>query len=128
MIDEFYINGIHWNVQWTNPSNPILVDRTNVLTCAVTDPETMTIYLSDRLKGEFLNHVLIHELGHCVMFSYGLVNEIHRMCKKRFWIEMEEFCANLLADYGRQIFGIAYSVLGEQAIHVVPYHIEKHEA
>ena len=51
MIDEFYINGIHWNVQWTNPSNPILVDRTNVLTCAVTDPETMTIYLSDRLKG-----------------------------------------------------------------------------
>ena len=106
MIDEFYINGIHWNVQWTNPSNPILVDRTNVLTCAVTDPETMTIYLSDRLKGEFLN-------------------QIHRMCKKRFWIEMEEFCANLLADYGRQIFGIAYSVLGEQAIHVVPYHMEK---
>ena len=53
------------------------------------------------------------------------MNEIHRMCKKRFWIEMEEFCANLLADYGRQIFGIAYSVLGEQAIHVVPYHMEK---
>lgn len=69
--------------------------------------------------------MLIHVLGHCVMFSYGLVNEIHRMCKKRSWIEMEEFCANLLADYGRQIFGIAYSVLGEQAIHVVPYHMEK---
>ena len=53
MIDEFYMNGLHWNVRWTNPLNPILVDRTNAFTCAVTDPETVTIYLSDQLKGKF---------------------------------------------------------------------------
>ena len=125
MIDKFYISGDLWHVRFTNPNNPILVDRRNVLTIGVTDPETMTIYLSNRLKGELLNRVLIHELGHCVMFSYNLVSEIHRMCKKKYWFEMEEFCANLLADYGRQVFGIAYSVLGDEAIKVVPYHLER---
>ena len=125
MIDEFYMNGLHWNVRWTYPTNPILVDRTNAITCAVTDPDTMTIYLSNQLSGSFLNRVLIHELGHCVMYSYNLVNEIHRMCKKRYWIEMEEFCANLLADYGNQIYGLAYSILGNEAIHIVPYELER---
>lgn len=125
MIDEFYMNGLHWNVRWTNPLNPILVDRTNAFTCAVTDPETMTIYLSDQLKGKFLNRVLIHELGHCVMYSYNLVSEIHKMCKRRYWIEMEEFCANILADYGNQVFGIAYSILGNNAMHIIPYELER---
>ena len=125
MIDEFYMNGLHCNVRWTNPTNPILVDRTGSLTVAVTDPDTMTIYLSNQLSGSFLNRVLIHELGHCVMYSYGLVNEIHRMCKKRYWIEMEEFCANLLADYGNQVFGLAYAILGNKAIHIIPYEMER---
>ena len=125
MIDEFYMNGLRWNVRWTKSTDPILVDRTGSLTVAVTDPDSMTIYLSNQLSGSFLNRVLIHELGHCVMYSYGLVNEIHRMCKKRYWIEMEEFCANLLADYGNQVFGLAYAILGNKAIHIVPYEMER---
>lgn len=125
MIDEFYMNGLHWNVRWTKSTDPILVDRTGSLTVAVTDPDTMTIYLSNQLSGSFLNRVLIHELSHCVMYSYGLVNEIHRMCKKRYWIEMEEFCANLLADYGNQVFGLAYAILGNKAIHIIPYEMER---
>ena len=125
MIDEFYMNGLDCNVRWTKSTDPILVDRTGSLTVAVTDPDTMTIYLSNQLSGSFLNRVIIHELGHCVMYSYGLVNEIHRMCKKRYWIEMEEFCANLLADYGNQVFGLAYSILGNRAIHIVPYEMER---
>ena len=125
MIDEFYMNGLHWNVRWTKSTDPILVDRTGSLTVAVTDPDSMTIYLSNQLSGSFLNRVLIHELGHCVMYSYGLVNEIHRMCKKRYWIEMEEFCANLLADYGNQVFGLAYAILGNKAIHIIPYEMER---
>lgn len=125
MIDEFYMNGLHWNVRWTKSTDPILLDRTGSLTVAVTDPDTMTIYLSNQLSESFLNRVLIHELGHCVMYSYGLVNEIHRMCKKRYWIEMEEFCANLLADYGNQVFGLAYAILGNKAIHIVPCEMER---
>ena len=125
MIDEFYMNGLHWNVRWTNPTDPILIDRTLTKTVAVTDPDTMTIYLSNKLRGEFLNRVLIHELSHCVMYSYRLIDSIHRMCKRKYWIDMEEFCANLLANYGNQVFGLTYSILGDEAIHIVPYELER---
>lgn len=125
MLREFVMNGDLWKVRFTSPQNPVLVDRTHTLTVAVTDPETMTIYLADNLYGGFLQKVLIHELSHAVMYSYDLVSEIHRMCKKKYWIPMEEFCANLIANYGSEVFGIAYSVLGNQAIHIVPYHLER---
>ena len=69
MIDSFYISGDLWHVRFINPNNPILVDRRNVLTIGVTDPETMTIYLSNKLRGQLLNRVLIHELGHATLYS-----------------------------------------------------------
>lgn len=125
MLSKFVMNGDLWHVRFTDPKNPILIDRTNVLTVAVTDPKTMTIYISDILRGSFLQRVLIHELSHAVMYSYNLVSEIHRMCRKKYWVPMEEFCANLLSDYGSEVYGIAYSVLGSEAIHIVPYHLER---
>ena len=125
MIDEFYMNGLRWRVRFTYPTDPVLVDRTGNLTIGVTDSATMTIYLSNKLRGEFLNRVLIHELSHCVMYSYRLIDSIHRMCKRKYWIDMEEFCANLLANYGNQVFGLTYSILGDEAIHIVPYELER---
>lgn len=125
MIDNFYISGDLWHVRFTNPNNPILVDRRNVLTIGVTDPETMTIYLSNKLRGQLLNRVLIHELGHATLYSTGLLEELHRMVYPEYWIEAEEGVCNFLADYGHQIWGIAYSVLGNKAIQIVPYHMEK---
>ena len=125
MIDEFYMNGLLWSIRFVNPNSDILIDRTLSKTVAVTDPDTMTIYLSNKLRGEFLNRVLIHELSHCVMYSYRLIDSIHRMCKRKYWIDMEEFCANLLANYGNQVFGLTYSILGDEAIHIVPYELER---
>lgn len=125
MIDEFYMNGLRWNVRWTNPNDPILVDRTNVLTVAVTDPDTMTIYLSNQLRGSFLTTVVLHELSHAMMISYGYLEQIHRYCKKQYWIEMEELIANLIADRAYEIFRRAYDVVGDDAIRFVPYGLER---
>lgn len=125
MLTEFYMNGLLWHVRFVNPSDPILIDRTNVMTVAVTDPDTMTIYIADNLRGSFLNRVFIHELGHCAMFAYNLLPQLHAMVKKRYWIDAEEFCCNLLANYGMEVFGIAYSVLGDEAIRIVPYQMER---
>ena len=95
-----------------SPHDSVLIDRTGQRTLAVSDYSTMTISIANNLYGELLNRVFIHELGHCVMFSYGLLPELHRMVKKQYWVEAEEFVCNILADYGQFIIGTARDVLG----------------
>ena len=125
MIDEFYMNGLRWRVRFTYPADPVLVDRTGTLTIGVTDPQSMTIYLSNKLRGEFLTKVVLHELSHAMMYSYHYLDEIHRYCKKQYWIEMEELIANLIADRAYEIFQRAYDVVGDEAIRFVPYGLER---
>ena len=125
MIDEFYMNGLRWNVRWTKSTDPILVDRTGSLTVAVTDPDSMTIYLSNQLSGSFLTTVVLHELSHAMMISYGYLEQIHRYCKKRYWVDMEELIANLIAQQAKEIFQRAYDIVGDDAIRFVPYELER---
>ena len=128
MIDEFYMNGLHWRIRFVNPNSDILIDRTLSKTVAVTDPDTMTIYLSNKLHGEFLTRVVLHELSHAMMYSYHYLDEIHRYCKKRYWIEMEELIANLIANQAKEIFQRAYDIVGDDAIRFVPYMLEQFAA
>lgn len=125
MIDEFYMNGLRWRVRFTYPTDPVLVDRTGSLTVAVTDPDTMTIYLSNGLRGSFLTTVVLHELSHAMMISYGYLEQIHRYCKKRHWVDMEELIANLIAQQAKEIFERAYDIVGDEAIRFVPYALER---
>ena len=125
MIDEFYMNGLRWRVRFTYPTDPVLVDRTGTLTIGVTDSATMTIYLSNELRGSFLTTVVLHELSHAMMISYGYLEQIHRYCKKRYWIELEELIANLIADRAYEIFQRAYDIVGDDAIRFVPYGLER---
>lgn len=125
MIDEFYMNGLRWRVRFTYPTDRVLVDRTGTLTIGVTDPETMTIYLSNKLCGGFLTRVVLHELSHAMMISYGYLEQIHRYCKKRHWVDMEELIANLIARQAKEIFQRAYDIVGDEAIRFVPYELER---
>lgn len=125
MIDEFYMNGLRWRVRFTYPTDPVLVDRTGTLTIGVTDSATMTIYLSNQLSGNFLTTVVLHELSHAMMVSYGYLEQIRRYCKKRHWVDMEELIANLIAQQAKEIFERAYDVVGDEAIRFVPYELER---
>lgn len=125
MIDEFYMNGLHWRIRFVNPNSDILIDRTLSKTVAVTDPDTMTIYLSNKLHGEFLTRVVLHELSHAMMISYGYLEQIHKYCKKRHWVDMEELIANLIAQQAKEIFERAYDIVGDEAIRFVPYGLER---
>lgn len=128
ILDHFSMNGDYWAVRTVKARDPMLVDRTNTLTVATTDPKTKTVYLSEVLQGDFLMTVFIHELAHCALYSFGLLNEIHRMTKPKYWIEMEEFICNFLADFGLRIFRIAFSTLGYDAWKLIPMEFEKHIA
>ena len=71
------------------------------------------------------NSVLIHELGHAALFSYGLLPDIHKAVKRQYWMEAEEWVCNFIADYGMRIFSIAYEVMGEDAWMFIPYELDR---
>lgn len=125
MLEQFYMNGRKWKVRFTHPDNPILIDRTGTMTCAVTDGSTRIIWVSNAISGDFLTRVVLHELSHAMMFSNGFVTELHKLVPKENWIEIEEMIANLIADKAKEIFEIAYEIVGDEAIHFVPYFLER---
>lgn len=69
--------------------------------------------------------VLLHELGHATMVSYGLLDDIYRMVKPEYQVEAEEWICNFLADYALIIFEAAYRVLGIDAWKIVPYELDR---
>lgn len=121
----FVMNGYEWHILRVDPNDPRLVDRTRNVRLATTDPNDLCVYLSNELSGEMLTRVLIHELGHCAIFSYGLEREIHRFVKRRYWVEAEESICNFLADYGRIIFNRVAEVLGKDAWRVIPIEFDR---
>lgn len=59
------------------------------------------------------------------MFSYGLLEDIHAVVDQEDWLEAEEWVCNFIADYGREIFAIAYEKLGDEAWQCIPTEITK---
>lgn len=110
------MNGLTWRVLMVDADDPILVDRTGSMTIAVTDPPGLAVCVSRDVQHEMVERVLIHELGHCAMYSYGLIEDIHRMCLPSCWVEAEEWVCNFLADYGLQIFSSVHDILGDGAL------------
>lgn len=119
------MNGDLWRVQFVPSQDDVLIDRTGSRTLGVSDYSTHIISIANNLHGELLNRVFIHELGHCVMFSYGLLTELHRMVKKRYWVDAEEFVCNILSDYGQFVIGTARDILGNQFTYVSPVGMER---
>ena len=125
MMKNFKINGNLWKVKFVEPTSRYLIDRTNKIRVATTDPVMNTIFLSVNLFGDFLKRVLIHEMTHVVLWEYDIISRIHKYCYPQFAIAMEEEICNILADYGEIVFQNAYSILGREAIHIVPYELER---
>lgn len=124
-MNDFVMNGYPWRIEFVDPYSPMLVDRTGSLRVATTDPGQLTIFLSADLRGEFLHTVLIHELGHCALFSFDLIDDIHRVVDPIYWYEAEEWVCNFIANYGKQIFQITRNFLGEDALYILPYELER---
>ena len=109
---SFYVNGRLWRLIFVDPTSSVLIDRTGETRVATTDPVTNCVYLSRGLSGDFLKHVLTHELGHVFMISYGVLNQLHSMSIPRYWVEIEEWICNLLADNATDIESIVNNLMG----------------
>ena len=102
-----------------------LMDRTRNYRLATTDVRLHYIWLNENLSGRLLVKVLLHEMGHATMASYGLIDELHELVKKEYWIEAEEWICNLIANYGALIFESAAKILGDEIWNYIPKEIEQ---
>lgn len=110
-MERFYLNDILWKVYYVPNSSPYLVDRTGNVRLATTDMRLHKIYIYEGLSGELLRKVTVHEIGHAVMASFGLISELHQLVKPEYWIEAEEWICNLIADYGALILDTSDDII-----------------
>lgn len=97
----FEINGVKWNIEFVPVTSPFLTRSDGSQSVGVTDANTSTVYLSNRLKGAFLRRVTAHELCHCFCFSY----DIHMP------IEQEEYMADWISLYGSDLVYLLDDIL-----------------
>ena len=96
----YKINGITWYMIRVRSDSPMLMRSDGSITVGMCDRETQTIYISDALHGRFLRKVLLHEICHSAMFSYGI----------NMSVDQEELFCDLLSTYGDEIIAITDGV------------------
>lgn len=85
------VNGLNWKVVFTNDPKDLIVDGS--IRLGVTDKNSLTVFLSDTLTGDMLEKVLLHELTHVWLFSYGY--DLDR--------ETEELISTFVGEHGREL-------------------------
>lgn len=105
---KYYMNGIEWTVYKVPSYSEMLRRSDKSYTVGMCDFTNCSIFLCDKLKGNFLRKVFIHEVCHSAVFSYGIELDI----------EQEEFLCNFIATYGDEIFYVVdnmFAVLKKRA-------------
>lgn len=97
------VNGIRWRVLFTD--NPNDLELNGTIRLGITDRNTHTIYIHNSLQGEMLKRVLLHELTHAWLFSYGydLSIEIEEMLcgfVDTFLFDLSDALDDLLGEKG----------------------------
>lgn len=97
----FVVNGIEWNLSLVEPYSNNLKRSDNTITLGVTDNNTKTIYINNRLSEAMFDKVLLHELSHVHAMEYNY----------SIPIEVEEIVCDFLSLYGRSVVYIADDLL-----------------
>ena len=96
----YKIHGITWYMIRVRIASPMLMRSDGSITVGMCDRETQTIYISNALHGRSLRKVLLHEICHSAMFSYGI----------NMSVDQEELFCDLLSTYGDEIIAITDGV------------------
>lgn len=108
-MNNFVINGVAWDIEFVRPNDSRLRRSDNSITCGCCDMGDKCIYLSDALRGAFLERVLCHELTHAVCLSWNI----------SIPLETEEWLCCFMSEHGKSIIyllddlirGIFYKVV-----------------
>lgn len=96
----YQINNKNWNMAFVEPYSEVLKRSDNSFTVGVCDNNTQMIYIADNLQGVFLRKVLLHEVTHSAIFSYGIDMSV----------EQEEMLCDFLATFGDEIIDVVDNI------------------
>lgn len=82
------INGEIWKLCFVSPNDLVLYLDNGIYTYGVTIPGLRRIYIANNITGDFLKHVIAHEIAHAEFASRGLIIPIYT----------EEVLADIIAD------------------------------
>lgn len=108
----FVVNGQAWRVVRVSPGDPRLIDRTGIPRLATTDPQAMTICISEAVVPPLLDKVMVHEAAHAVTVSYGLLPILHAAIPEGSRVHVEEWAARLVEEHGIEAAELASESLG----------------
>lgn len=111
-MDGFTVNGEYWGVARVPAGDPRLIDRTGTERLATTDQMCSSVFLRDDLVPPMLDRVLLHEIGHAVTISYGILPNLRRMVLSGNVVGVEEWAAGLMENYSIEAIRAAMTVLG----------------
>lgn len=99
----FTVNGTEWNLSLVEPYSDNLKRSDNTIAIGVTDNNTKTIYINNRLSDAMFDKVLLHELSHVHAMEYNY----------SIPIEVEEIVCDFLSLYGRSVVYIADDIMSK---------------
>lgn len=97
---KIIVNGIEWELIFTSDLSKLERDDGSV-TLGVTDTNSYIVYIWNRLNSKMTRKVLLHELCHVFIHSYGYVLDI----------EQEEFLCSFLDTHSDEIIELCMNVL-----------------
>ena len=93
---RFSVNNQEWQLLFVNPSNSNLKRSDSSITLGMTDNNTRTVYINNRLSDYMTNKVLAHEICHVFAFSFDYSMPI----------EVEETVADFFSLFGRDMINL----------------------
>lgn len=89
----FVVNNQEWELMFVKPSSRQLIRSDGSITIGMTDNNTKTVYINNKLNRALTDKVICHELCHVFCFSYDIYMPI----------EQEEYLADWISRYGREL-------------------------
>ena len=96
----YVMNGKVWQIKYVEPYSDMLRRSDGSYTVGMCDNNTQVVYISNNIQGCFLRKVLLHEVTHSAIFSYGIDMSV----------EQEEILCDFLATFSDEIISVVDSV------------------
>lgn len=90
---KFVVNNQEWELKYVKPNSRNLMRSDGTITIGMTDNNTKTVYINNRLNEYMSEKVLAHEITHVFAFEYDYEMDI----------ETEEIVADFISLYGKEI-------------------------